>query len=403
MAIDAARRELIERLAVRNDTKLLLLVADGVGGVAHSADTGTELEAAATPNLDALAARGTLGLMTPVSPGVTPGSGPGHLGLFGFDPMDVVVGRGVLEAVGIGFTLEPSDVAARCNFCTVDDEGRITDRRAGRITSEQAAELVQKLGEITIEGVEVLVEHVHEHRFVLVLRGEGLEPDVADTDPQREGAAPLRAEALTEASQRTAAVVEEFADKARTALEGEAANMVLVRGVSKRPDIRSFRDAYGLRSLAVATYPMYRGLAQLVGMDIAEVATTEEQITAVADSWADYDFFFVHHKPPDSTGEDGDFDAKVEAIEALDEAVPSLLTRGPDVVAVTGDHSTPSLLGSHSWHPVPVVLAADSCRRDGITAFGESQCRVGGLGHFESKHLMALMLAHAHRLDKFGA
>ncbi len=403
MAIDAARRELIGKLALPNETKLLLLVADGLGGVAHSGDSGTELEAAATPNLDGLASRGTLGLMTPVAPGITPGSGPGHLALFGFDPMEVVVGRGVIEALGIGIALEPSDVAARCNFCTVDDQGKITDRRAGRIASEEAARLVSKLGEITIVGVEVLVEHVSEHRFVLVLRGEGLEADVADTDPQHEGAAPLGAEALTDASQRTAAVVDEFVHKARAALEGQAANMVLVRGVSKRPDIPSFRDAYRLRSLALATYPMYRGLAQLVGMDVAEVATMDDQLAAVAESWASYDFFFVHHKPPDSSGEDRDFDAKVEAIEALDRAVPSLLAHAPDVVAVTGDHSTPSLLGGHSWHPVPVVLAADSCRRDGITAFGESQCRLGSLGHFESKHLMALMLAHAQRLGKFGA
>lgn len=403
MALDAARHELIEKLAVPNETKLLLLVADGLGGLAPSAATGTELETAVTPNLDGLAARGTVGLMTPVAPGITPGSGPGHLALFGFDPMDVVVGRGVLEALGIGFALEPSDVAARCNFCTVDDQGRITDRRAGRITSEEARGLVDKLADITIEAVEVLVEHVREHRFVLVLRGEGLEADVADTDPQREGAAPLAAEALTEASKRTAAIVDEFAQKARGALEGQAANMVLVRGISKRPDIRSFRDAYGLRSLAVANYPMYRGLAQLVGMDVAEVATTEDQLAAVADSWSDYDFFFVHHKPPDSAGEDKDFDMKVKAIEALDDAVPSLLDHAPDVIAVTGDHSTPSLMGSHSWHPVPLVLAADSCRLDGITAFGESQCRLGGLGLFESKHLMALMLAHGQRLDKFGA
>jgi 2,3-bisphosphoglycerate-independent phosphoglycerate mutase len=403
MAMDAARRELIERLAVANETKLLLLVADGVGGLARAEGAGTELETAATPNLDRLASRGTLGLMTPVAPGITPGSGPGHLGLFGFDPMEVLVGRGILEALGIGFALEPSDVAARCNFCTVDDQGRITDRRAGRIASDQAAGLVQKLDEIAIEGVEVFARHVREHRFVLVLRGEGLGADVADTDPQREGVAPLGAEALDEASRRTAAAIDEFAEKARAALEGEAANMVLVRGVSKRPSIPSFREAYHLESLAVATYPMYRGLAQLVGMDIAEVATTQDQLAAVADTWGDYDFFFVHYKPTDSAGEDRDFEAKVEAIEALDGEMPALLAHAPDVVAVTGDHSTPSSLGSHSWHPVPVIVAAESCRRDGIAAFGESQCRLGGLGQFESKHLLALMLAHGHRLEKFGA
>ncbi len=403
MAMDAARRELIQKLAVANESKLLLLVADGLGGLAPGSESGTELETAETPNLDDLASRGTLGLMTPVAPGITPGSGPGHLGLFGFDPMDVVVGRGVLEALGIGFALEPSDVAARCNFCTVDEEGRITDRRAGRIASEDAQKLVPRLDELSIEGVEVFVEHVREHRFVLVLRGEGLEADVADTDPQHEGSAPLAAEALTDASHRAAAVIDEFARKAREALEGEAANMVLIRGVSKRPEIPSFRDAYHLRSLALATYPMYRGLAQLVGMDVAEVATTEDQLAAVADSWSDYDFFFVHYKPPDAAGEDKDFDAKVRAIEGLDGALPALLDHAPDVVAVTGDHSTPSSMGSHSWHPIPVVLAAESCRRDGIAGFGESQCRLGGLGQFESKHLLALMLAHAHRLGKYGA
>ena len=403
MTTDAARRELIQKLAVAGESKLLLIVADGLGGLAPGPGSGTELETAETPNLDDLASRGTLGLLTPVAPGITPGSGPGHLGLFGFDPMEVIVGRGVLEALGIGFALGPSDVAARCNFCTVDEEGRITDRRAGRIASEEARPLVDRLAEISVEGVEVHVEHVREHRFVLVLRGEGLEAEVADTDPQHEGEAPLAAEALTEASRRTAALIDEFARGAGEALAGEAANMVLVRGVSKRPEIPSFQDAYGLRSLALATYPMYRGLAQLVGMDVAEVDTMEDQLAAVADSWSDYDFFFVHHKPPDAAGEDKDFDAKVKAIEALDGALPSLLDNAPDVVAVTGDHSTPSSMGSHSWHPVPVLLAADTCRLDGITAFGEAQCRLGGLGHFESKHLMALMLAHAGRLEKYGA
>ena len=401
--MDAERRELISRLSLPNDTKILLLVADGVGGVAPAPGTATELEAAATPNLDGLATRGTLGLMTPVAPGITPGSGPGHLGLFGFDPMDVIVGRGVLEALGIGFDLQPGDVAARCNFCTVDGEGKITDRRAGRIASEQAAELVRKLEEIAIDGVEVFVDHVREHRFLLVLRGEDLEADVADTDPQHEGMAPLAAEALSDGSRRTAEVIDEFAGQARSVLEEEAANMVLVRGVSRRPEIPSFDDAYHLRSLAVATYPMYRGLARLVGMDVADVATTEDELAAVAESWADYDFFFVHYKPTDSTGEDKRFDAKVQAIEELDSAVPALLANEPDVVAVTADHSTPAVLGSHSWHPVPVLLAADSCRHDGSTAFSEAQCRIGGLGHFESKHLLALMLAHGHRLDKFGA
>lgn len=403
MAMDTARRELIQELAVANESKLLLLVADGLGGVAPMTGGGTELETAETPNLDDLAARGTLGLMTPVAPGITPGSGPGHLGLFGFDPMDVVVGRGVLEALGIGFALEPSDVAARCNFCTVDEEGRITDRRAGRIASDDAEKLVRRLDELSIDGVEVFVEHVREHRFVLVLRGEGLEADVADTDPQHEGSAPLAAVARTDASRRTAAVIDEFARKAREALEGEVANMVLLRGVSKRPEIPSFRDAYHLRSLALATYPMYRGLAQLVGMDVADVATMEDQLAAVGESWSSYDFFFVHYKPTDSTGEDKRFDAKVRAIEELDGALPALLAGAPDVVAVTGDHSTPSLLGSHSWHPIPIVLAAESCRRDGIATFGESQCCRGGLGQLESKHLLALMLAHAHRLGKFGA
>ncbi|MDP8942765.1 MAG: 2,3-bisphosphoglycerate-independent phosphoglycerate mutase [Actinomycetota bacterium] len=403
MATDAERRDVISRLAVANETKIVLLVADGLGGVEPTPGTGTELEAAATPNLDGLASQGTLGLMTPVAPGITPGSGPGHLGLLGFDPMEVLVGRGVLEALGIGFELGPDDVAARCNFCTVDGEGRITDRRAGRLPSEEAAELVQKLEDVTVEGVEVFVDHIREHRFLLVLRGEGLGAEVADTDPQHEGLEPLGAEPLSDDSRRTAEVIDEFAAGAREALEGEDGNMILVRGVSKRPDIPSFRDAYHLKSLAVATYPMYRGLARLVGMEIADVATTEDQLAAVAESWGDYDFFFVHYKPTDSTGEDKRFDLKVQAIEALDSAVPALLSNEPDVVAVTADHSTPASLGSHSWHPVPVLLAAKSCRRDGTTAFGESQCRLGGLGHFESKHLLALMLAHGHRLDKFGA
>jgi 2,3-bisphosphoglycerate-independent phosphoglycerate mutase len=397
--------ELIRDLQEANGSKIVLLVADGLGGLPLEPGGKTELETARTPNLDALAREGVCGLSLPVLPGITPGSGPGHLGLFGYDPLEYRIGRGILEALGINFPVGARDVAVRGNFCTVDEAGRITDRRAGRPTTERCVTMSQKLQQITVPGVEVFVEPVREHRFVVVFRGDGLGDAVNDTDPQQTGVPPLEAKGADPHSQTTAQVVNRFvAEAARVLKNDPPTNMVTLRGFARYPKIETMQEVYGLKPVAIAVYPMYKGLARLVGMDVVDAgATLGDQMATLEQHWENYDFFFLHYKYTDSTGEDGNFKAKVEMIERLDAEVPKVRALNPDVVLVTGDHSTPSKLRSHSWHPVPTLLWADSCRTDAVTEFGESACLHGGLGQFQAKYLLPLALAHAGRLGKYGA
>ena len=397
--------DLMRRLHVKNSTKIVLLVADGLGGLPRQVGGKTELETARTPNLDALATAGVLGLSTPVLPGITPGSGPGHLGLFGYDPLQFQIGRGVLEALGIDFDLGPNDVAIRGNFCTLDAAGNIFDRRAGRIASDIGARLCARLDQVKIPGVEIYVRPVKEYRLVVIFRAASLGGNVEDTDPQKTGVPPLDPVARDAASQNTAEIAKQFLRAARELLKyEEKANFFTMRGIDKKPQIPTFEEIYGLRAGAIAVYPMYRGLARLVSMQVLDAGQTlDDQCARLEKSWNDFDFFFVHFKYTDSTGEDGNFAAKVEKIEQLDAVIPRITALKPDVLIVTGDHSTPSKLRSHSWHPVPVLLAAESCRTDHCTSFGEAQCLSGGLGQFQAKHLMSLAMAHAGRLEKFGA
>ncbi|TWT87211.1 cofactor-independent phosphoglycerate mutase [Pseudobythopirellula maris] len=400
--------KLIKPLVQKNDSKIVLYVADGLGGLPQAPGGKTELETAQTPHLDKLAREGVLGGSIPVAPGISPGSGPGHLGLFGYDPVEYLIGRGALEATGIGFELQEGDVAIRANFCTLDSGGNISDRRAGRIPSEESAPIAIRLRDVKIPGVTVFVEPVKEHRFVVVLRpddAKGFGGEVADTDPQATGVPPLAAKALDPSSERTAEVCNEFIKQVRVLLKDEPkANCCTLRGITGKPSIPSFEDVYGLKAAAIAVYPMYKGLASLVGMDvIGDASTLDDQMAVLKDAWNDYDFFFIHFKYTDSTGEDGNFDSKVKRTEEYDSGVPKIMHLQPDVLISTGDHSTPAMLASHSWHPVPTLLWAKHCRSDGAQSFGEQQCLTGGLGQFEAKHLMTLAMANAGRLAKFGA
>lgn len=398
-------------LIQKNDKTIVFVIADGIGGIQDGPDGLTELQTARTPHLDRLAAEGCCGLFDPVAPGITPGSGPGHLGLFGYEPTEFQIGRGLLAALGIGFKVQPGDVAARLNFATIDSGGNITDRRAGRISTDENQRVLGKLKEAMpreIDGVEILLETVAEHRALLVLRGPGLADDLHDTDPQATGVAPLPVKALSDSAEakKTAAIAQKVIDTAREALADEAkANFIMARGFALAEDFPTMQTRYGLTPAAVANYPMYRGVASLVGMKLLEPAEDlVGNIAVVGGHMAEYDFFFIHFKYTDKMGEDGNFSGKVERIAELDAAIPALREINPDVLVITGDHSTPAVLKAHSWHPVPVLLwAPETVRRDGVTEFNEVACACGGMGRLPMKTLMQIALAHAGKLAKFGA
>ncbi len=397
------------RLENPADTKLLLLVLDGLGDIATSdSNFLTPLEAARTPNFDALATASAMGRMMPVCPGITPGSGPGHLGLFGYDPLEHEVGRGVIEALGLGIDLKPGDLAARANFCTLDSKGIVTDRRAGRIPTEVNEKLCEKLRKIKkIGSTEVIIRPGKSHRFVVVFRGKGIEGPLTDSDPHHEGAPIQRVQAASKSTKaKTAAkIVNEFYGKARPLIADEhPANGFLLRGIAHLPEIPTFKERFELNAAAIAVYPMYKGLAQLIGMKKLEATnTTTEEFEKYLTEYDNFNYFFIHVKGTDMAGEDGDFDRKVAVIEEVDQALPILLKKKPTVLAVTGDHSTPVPMKSHSWHPQPVLIHGPVSGSDKLDRFTETNANRGSLGTFESKHLIHLMMANARLFDKFGA
>lgn len=398
-------QDLVKELARETDSKIVFLIMDGLGGLPVAPDGKTELELARTPNLDALVEKNTCGLADPIAPGISPGSGPAHLSLFGYDPVKYLMGRGVLEALGIDFTLKQGDVAIRVNFCTVDDKGVVVDRRAGRIPTEKCAELAEKLDKIKLDGAELFVRPVKEHRAAVVMRAKGLGDKLNDTDPQVTGEKPLALEPGDKPSEKTAKLANAFMAEAKKILKKEKpANMMLLRGISSFRRYPAMNEVYKVKSAAIAQYPMYRGLARLLGMDILDVGDKLENLFDVLEKvYSEYTYFFVHVKKTDSAGEDGDWPTKVEVIESVDKQVPRVLALKPDALVVTGDHSTPTALKGHSWHPLPVLLASPICRPDEQKIFSERACIYGGLGRIPSTSLMPLAMAHALKLERFGA
>ncbi len=403
--------KIYEALALRNDKKIVLLVMDGLGGLPMAPNGLTELEAAYTPNLDRLAREGSSGRSIPVRPGIAPGSGPAHLSLFSYDPVQFEIGRGVLEALGIGFDLGPNDVAARGNFATADEQGVILDRRAGRISTDECIRLANKLQKHTNladDGVEVIVKPVKEHRFVVIFRGEGLGGELTETDPLVTGQPPLPVEDLsgTPEGARTAQLINKWVEQARQVLVDEPrANSLNLRGIAKDPGLPKFSDTYQLRSAAIAVYPMYKGVAKLVGMEVItfEGDRPHHEIAALKQAWDDYDFFFIHIKKTDSYGEDGNFDAKMHEIEAVDAIIPEIVALNPGVLIVTGDHSTPAKLRAHSHHPVPTLFWGPDVMQDRVTIFGERASERGAFGLFHATEIIPWALGFADRLKRFGA
>lgn len=421
--------ELALDLSGRDDAegghKVVLLILDGVGDVITRDQPRTPLDRAVTPNLDALAARSALGRIVPVAQGVTPGSGPGHLALFGYDPAapETDIGRGVLEALGVGMDVGRGDVLARGNFATADAAGELTDRRAGRPSNDENRRLVAKmqesldgegLGGEEQEGVEARLHAGEGHRFVLRLRGDGLSAELRDTDPQATGVPPkppaADGDSPSREARRTVGLVQRVVAAMERALaDEEKANRALLRGFSSLPHLAPMNELYRLRCGAFAGYPLYRGVASVCGMDVVECGKgMGEVVDAVARHWEDFDYFFLHLKKPDMAGEDGDADAKARAIEAADAEIPRLMGlgsggHGPAALAITGDHSTPAPMAAHSWHPVPLLLHSRNCFVDEARRFTELEAIRGHVGTIPSMHLMGLLLANAGRLAKYGA
>ncbi|MCD6129634.1 MAG: 2,3-bisphosphoglycerate-independent phosphoglycerate mutase [Deltaproteobacteria bacterium] len=400
------KEELLEEISVKTPSKIILIVLDGLGGLPYK-DGKTELEYAKKSNLNALTGKSALGLAHPILRGITPGSGPAHIALFGYNPLKYIVGRGLLENLGLGVETKKGDMAIRGNFCTLKD-GLVSDRRAGRIPTDKSIELCKKLNKNVgkIDGVDVLFTPGMEHRFALRLRGKGLSDKIKETDPQKVGERPVIPEALEKEGEKTSQVLKKITRIAKDTLKNEErANFVLLRGYSLYPPIPSMNELFKLTPAAIATYPMYKGLAKLVGMDVLKVngMTIADELKTLKQNYKDYDFFYFHVKKTDSYGEDGNFDKKISIIEEFDKVLPEILSLSFDVVVITSDHSTPCLLKGHSWHPNPFLIYSKYVIADEQDEFSEKSCAKGILGHFYAKDAMSLMLANALKLNKFGA
>lgn len=401
-------REFPSDIILHNDNKIVFAVMDGLGGLPQTKDGKTEMETAKTPNLDKLVAENVCGCFDPLSPGITPGSGPAHLTLFGYDALKLPIGRGLLEALGIDYEVQPQDVCIRVNFCTLDKDGKITDRRAGRISDDENRRVLGMVRDKIKppKGINIILETVSEHRALMVLQSDELDDNVADTDPQKLNVEPLPAKTHDGKDSKTTEIVNGLIGQIREILSGvdSPANFMLLRGFAKMQPMESFQEKWGCKAGAVAGYPMYRGLARLVGMElVADPTEPKELAKAAAKHMPDYDFLFVHFKYTDKKGEDGDFAGKVAQIEAFDAAVPDFVALNASALVITADHSTPAKMAMHSWHPVPVVIASDLVRPDDVKTFGERAMVHGGLGRQLMMNLMPLVLAHAGRLTKFGA
>lgn len=404
----------LKDLIKRTEVKIVKIILDGVGDLPVK-DGKTPLELASTPNLDLLTKKSATGLHIPVDYGITPGSGPGHLGIFGYNPSEITIGRGVLEALGVGIELKETDVAVRGNFATVKYENGIPiilDRRAGRISTEENRRLIEKISPYVrhIDEAEIILKSGMEHRFVVVFRFKERMPQkistINDTDPQVVGKPPLSPQGFDEITEKVAKIAQKFIEITAQVLKEETrANFVLLRGFSVKPELENFQERYGLRAACIATYPMYKGLASLVGMEILSLENQDlnSQIKVLREKWKEFDYFFIHIKKTDSFGEDGNYEGKVKVIEEFDRILPEILNLTPAVICITGDHSTPCIMKSHSWHPVPVLIYSPYVLGGTSTRFTERECLKGELGIFYSYKLMPLLLAHSGKLKKFGA
>ena len=405
------------------DNKILMIIFDGIGDrPVKELDDKTPLEAANTPNLDLLAEKGINGIMDTISPGIRPGSDTGHLAMLGYNPFDVYTGRGPFEAAGIGLELKPEYVAFRCNFATVDN-GKITNRRAGRI-KEGTKELAEAVNDIDL-GVDFHFQEAVEHRGVLLFKEKGLGAQVTDVDPHGPGGEYHESKSSidNEVNRKTAEIINEFTKKSYEVLtdhpvnrkreeEGKPpANIILSRGSGEVPKIKSIEEKYDLKAAGITGIPLVKGVCRLAGMDIIDVkgatggldTDIEGMMISAKKALEDYNFVLVNVKGCDLLGHDGKAIEKKEFIEKLDKSISRFHDIEDTYCAFTGDHSTPVDVKGHSGDPLPLTICGTGVRTDQVQKFNERSCAGGGLGRITGNDLFNTLLDLANKAEKFGA
>lgn len=407
------------------EKRVLLLICDGLGDRPVKALGGlTPLQAARKENLDWLASGGVSGLLDIISPGIPPGSDTAHLALFGYDPYQVYTGRGPFEAAGVGLEVRQGDVAFRCNFATMDDKGRIVDRRAGRI-KEGTAQLAEALDGMELEGVEVRFKEGTEHRAALLLRGDGLDPLVSDADPHSAGLPLAKVKPLSRQAEKTARVVNKFLERASQILARHpvnldraerglpVANVLLPRGAGVFPTMPSVKERWGVEFTAIAGVALIKGICRSLGMKLIEVMGATggldtdmgAKMAAAVKALEGHGVVVVSIKATDVAGHDRNPELKRQLIERVDESLRPIRECFQEdwIIAVTADHTTSSETGDHSGDPVPLLVFGEGVRIDDVTTYDEVAAARGGLGRLRGRDLMPLLMDLSDKTGKFGA